>query len=128
MIDHEKHIELLQRKLDREHEARLVAEKLLEAKSHELYHTNQMLNDSLEKLKLQAKFDSELLTYQKGMENLLLINARLFLKESATHENIQQLLDSMIDGNYVTGCYLAVYPTDKINISCKYSSGRMQEW
>ncbi|PSW58203.1 ATP-binding protein [Photobacterium leiognathi] len=128
MIDHEKHIELLQRKLDREHEARLVAEKLLEAKGHELYNTNQMLNDSLEKLKLQAKFDSELLAYQNRMENLLLINARLFLKESATHENIQQLLDSLIDGNYVTGCYLAVYPTDKINISGKYSSGRMQEW
>lgn len=128
MIDHEKHIELLQRKLEREHEARLVAEKLLEAKSHELYNTNQMLNDSLEKLKLQAKFDSELLAYQNRMENLLLSYARLFLKESATAENIQKLLDSLVDGNYITGCYLSVYPTDEITISGKYSSGRMQEW
>ena len=46
MIDPEKHIALLKQKLEREHASRLAAEKLLEAKSHELYNANQMLNDS----------------------------------------------------------------------------------
>ncbi|PSV25397.1 MULTISPECIES: ATP-binding protein [unclassified Photobacterium] len=128
MIDPEKHIALLKQKLQREHASRLAAEKLLEAKSHELYNANQMLNDSYEKLQMQAKFDSELLTYQNKMENLLLLYARLFLKHSATRESIQQLLDSLVDGNYISGCHITIYPADNINISGSYSSGRLQQW
>ncbi|EAS65764.1 ATP-binding protein [Photobacterium angustum] len=128
MIDPEKHIALLKQKLEREHASRLAAEKLLEAKSHELYNANQMLNDSYEKLQMQAKFDSELLTYQNKMENLLLRYARLFLKHSATRESIQQLLDSLVDGHYISGCHITIYPADNINISGSYSSGRLQQW
>ena len=81
-MDTKRHIMLLELKLEREHASRIMAEKLLEMKSRELFDTNNMLETSLAKLRLQAELDSEQLTYQTKIENLLLTYARLFLKRA----------------------------------------------
>ena len=101
-MDTKRHIMLLELKLEREHASRIMAEKLLEMKSRELFDTNNMLETSLAKLRLQAELDSEQLTYQTKIENLLLTYARLFLKQAPSRNNIQQLIDSLSDGRYIS--------------------------
>lgn len=127
-MDAKRHIMLLERKLEREHASRIMAEKLLEMKSRELFETNNILEKSLEKLRLQAELDSAQLAYQTKIENLLLTYARLFLKQAPCRENIQQLIESLIDGYYITACYISIMPIENITISGDYCSGREQMW
>ncbi|PST94361.1 hybrid sensor histidine kinase/response regulator [Photobacterium sp. NCIMB 13483] len=127
-MDAKRHIMLLERKLEREHASRIMAEKLLEIKSRELFETNNILEKSLEKLRLQAELDSAQLAYQTKIENLLLTYARLFLKQAPCRENIQQLIESLIDGYYITACYISIMPIENITISGDYCSGREQMW
>ncbi|PTB31132.1 ATP-binding protein [Photobacterium phosphoreum] len=127
-MDAKRHIMLLERKLEREHASRIMAEKLLEIKSRELFTTNNMLETSLKKLRLQAELDSEQLSYQTKIETLLLTYARLFLKQAPSHSNIQQLLDSLVDGHYISACYISILPIENITISGDYCSGRQQQW
>ncbi|PSV97092.1 ATP-binding protein [Photobacterium iliopiscarium] len=127
-MDANRHIILLERKLEREHASRIMAEKLLEMKSRELFETNSVLEISLEKLRLQAELDSAQLAYQTKIENLLLTYARLFLKQAPCRDNIQQLIESLIDGYYITACYISIMPIENITISGDYCSGREQIW
>ncbi|MEC6908005.1 ATP-binding protein [Photobacterium piscicola] len=127
-MDAKRHIMLLERKLEREYASRIMAEKLLEMKSRELFETNNILEKSLEKLRLQAELDSAQLAYQTKIENLLLTYARLFLKQAPCRENIQQLIESLIDGYYITACYISIMPIENITISGDYCSGREQMW
>lgn len=127
-MDTKRHIMLLELKLEREHASRIMAEKLLEMKSRELFDTNNMLETSLAKLRLQAELDSEQLTYQTKIENLLLTYARLFLKQAPSRNNIQQLIDSLSDGRYISACYISILPIENITISGDYCSGRQQQW
>ena len=127
-MDAYRYIMLLERKLEREHASRLMAEKLLEVKSRELFTANNMLEVSLKKLRLQAELDSEQLAYQTKIENLLLTYARLFLKQAPCRNNIQQLIESLVDGRYITACHISIMPIEKITISGDYFSGREQQW
>ncbi|WP_297478874.1 ATP-binding protein [uncultured Photobacterium sp.] len=127
-MDEKRHIMLLERKLEREHASRIMAEKLLEMKSRELFETNNILEKSLEKLRLQAELDSAQLAYQTKIENLLLTYARLFLKRAPSCDNIQQLIESLIDGHHITACYISIMPIENITISGEYCSGREQIW
>ena len=127
-MDAKRHIMLLELKLEREHASRVMAEKLLEVKSRELFATNHILETSLEKLRLQAELDSEQLTYQTKIENLLLTYARLFLKQPPSRNNIQQLIESLVDGRYISACYISIMPIENITISGDYCSGRQQQW
>ncbi|SMY15973.1 ATP-binding protein [Photobacterium aquimaris] len=127
-MDAKRQIMLLERKLEREHASRVMAEKLLEIKSRELFTTNNILEASLAKLRLQAELDSEQLAYQTKIENLLLTYARLFLKQAPSQQNIQQLIDSLVDGRYISACHISIMPIENIAISGHYSSGRQQVW
>ncbi|OBU15450.1 ATP-binding protein [Photobacterium aquimaris] len=127
-MDAKRQIMLLERKLEREHASRVMAEKLLEIKSRELFTTNKILEASLAKLRLQAELDSEQLAYQTKIENLLLTYARLFLKQAPSQQNIQQLIDSLVDGRYISACHISIIPIENIAISGHYSSGRQQVW
>ncbi|KJG59861.1 ATPase [Photobacterium kishitanii] len=127
-MDAKRHIMLLEHKLEREHASRIMAEKLLEIKSRELFTTNSILETSLKKLQLQAELNSEQLTYQTKIENLLLTYARLFLKQPPSRSNIQQLIDSLVDGVYISACYISIMPIENITISGEYCSGRQQTW
>ncbi|MEC6797154.1 ATP-binding protein [Photobacterium sp. S4TG1] len=127
-MDTKRHIMLLKRKLEREYSSRIMAEKLLEMKSRELFETNTILEKSLEKLRLQAELDSAQLAYQTKIENLLLTYARLFLKQAPCRDNIQQLIESLIDGHYITACYISIMPIENIMISGDYCGGREQVW
>ena len=127
-MDSKRQIMLLERKLEREHASRVMAEKLLEIKSRELFTTNNILEASLTKLRLQAELDSEQLAYQTKIENLLLTYARLFLKQAPSQHNIQQLIDSLVDGRYISACHISIMPIENITISGNYSSGRQQTW
>lgn len=127
-MDAKRQIMLLERKLEREHASRVMAEKLLEIKSRELFTTNNILEASLTKLRLQAELDSEQLAYQTKIENLLLTYARLFLKQAPSQHNIQQLIDSLVDGRYISACHISIMPIENITISGNYSSGRQQTW
>ncbi|MEC6813462.1 ATP-binding protein [Photobacterium toruni] len=127
-MDAKRQIMLLERKLEREHASRIMAEKLLEIKSRELFETNNILEISLERLRLQAELDSAQLAYQTKIENLLLTYARLFLKQAPSCDNIQQLIESLIDGHHISACYISIMPIENITISGDYCSGREQIW
>ncbi|ELR65588.1 Putative sensor/response regulator hybrid [Photobacterium marinum] len=128
MMELERRIELLGKKLEREKAARKDAEKLLEVKSYELFNAKKLLENSLEKLKQKSETDSELLAYQAKIETMLVEYGRLFLKHPPSKPLIQELVDSLIDSISVTACCIDISCTPDVGINTSYTSGRRQKW
>ncbi|PSU35222.1 hybrid sensor histidine kinase/response regulator [Photobacterium lutimaris] len=109
-MDLERQVALMQKKIDREREARKMAEMLLESKSLELYQTKQMIEQNLEKMRDKVASGSDFLSYQQKMDNLLLRFGHTFLKYQPSFGIIKELLDALITSHAVSAC--------GINIRC----------
>lgn len=127
-MDLHQHIALLEKKVEREREARRTAEKLLEAKSRELFNANLLVQKSLDKLEARAESDSELLAYQMRIEKQLLEFGRKFLKHPPNEALFQALADALVDNHTIRACglYLRCELDKGLNVS--YTSGRQQKW
>ncbi|KLV04194.1 ATPase [Photobacterium aquae] len=121
-------IELLQKKISRERNARRNAEKLLEAKSLELFEANKVIEKSLEKVKAKAENDSELLTYQAKVDNLLLEFGRRFIKHSPNNQLIEELTNALVDSRFVRACSIRLECPSVASLNVCHTSGRQQIW
>ncbi|MCQ1057805.1 ATP-binding protein [Photobacterium sp. DNB23_23_1] len=122
-MDPERHVALMQKKIDREREARKMAEMLLESKSLELYQTKQLVEQNLEQMRDKVASGSEFLSYQQKMDNLLLRFGHTFLKYQPSFGIIKELLDALIASNAASYCGINIGcdSTPALNIS--YFSG-----
>ena len=107
-MDPERQIALMQKKIDREREARKMAETLLESKSLELYQTKQLVEQNLEQMRDKVASGSDFLAYQQKMDNLLLRFGHTFLKYQPSFGIIKELLDSLISSHSVTACAVKI--------------------
>ncbi|HIF9203413.1 TPA: ATP-binding protein [Photobacterium damselae] len=124
----EPYLQLLQKKINRERKARVVAEKLLEEKSLELYEAKKLIEDSAEKIKHQAKLDSQLLAYQTQMENHLLYYSQLFLKQEPTPIILNHLVEQLIDNKYVSSCCIFIQTDSDSSLEGLYQAGNIDLW
>ncbi|MGR5186982.1 ATP-binding protein [Photobacterium damselae] len=124
----EPYLRLLQKKINRERKARIAAEKLLEEKSLELYEAKILIEDSAEKIKHQAKLDSQLLAYQTQMENHLLYYSQLFLKQEPTPSILNHLVEQLIDNRYVSSCCIFIQTDSDTSLEGLYQAGNIDLW
>ncbi|MFB1078619.1 ATP-binding protein [Photobacterium damselae] len=124
----EPYLQLLQKKINRERKARIVAEKLLEEKSLELFEAKRLIEDSAEKIKHQAKLDSQLLAYQTQMENHLLYYSQLFLKQEPTPSILNHLVEQLIDNKYVSSCCIFIQTDSDTSLEGLYQAGNIDLW
>lgn len=124
----EPYLRLLQQKINRERKARIAAEKLLEEKSLELYEAKILIEDSAEKIKHQAKLDSQLLAYQTQMENHLLYYSQLFLKQEPTPSILNHLVEQLIDNRYVSSCCIFIQTDSDTSLEGLYQAGNIDLW
>ncbi len=122
------YLQLLQQKINRERKARIAAEKLLEEKSLELYEAKRLIEDSAEKIKHQAKLDSQLLAYQTQMENHLLYYSQLFLKQEPTPSILNHLVEQLIDNKYVSSCCIFIREGSDTSLEGLYQAGNIDLW
>lgn len=118
-MDMERQVALMQKKIDREREARKMAETLLESKSLELYQTKQLVEQNLEQMRDQVASGSDFLSYQQKMDNLLLRFGHTFLKYQPSFGIIKELLDALISSHAVSACAVKIscQSTPALNIT-----------
>ncbi|WEM43568.1 ATP-binding protein [Photobacterium sp. DA100] len=109
-MDLERQVALMQKKIDRERDARKMAEMLLESKSLELYQAKQLIEQNLAQVRDKLASGSEFLSYQHKMDNLLLSIGHTLLKYPPSTLIIKDLLDALINSRVVSAC--------AVNFSC----------
>ncbi|KHT63403.1 ATPase [Photobacterium gaetbulicola] len=119
----ERQVALMQKKIDREREARKMAEMLLESKSLELYQTKQLVEDNLELMRDKVASGSDFLAYQQKMDNLLLGFGHTFLKYQPSYGIIKELLDALIASQAVRACGLKISSETTPALNISYSAG-----
>ncbi|MDV5168436.1 ATP-binding protein [Photobacterium rosenbergii] len=122
-MDLERQVALMQKKIDREREARKMAEMLLESKSLELYQTKQLVEQNLEKMRDQVASGSDFFAYQQKMDNLLLGFGHTFLKYQPSHGIIKELLDALINSQAVSACGLKIRCESTPALNIAYFAG-----
>ncbi|MGF1736320.1 ATP-binding protein [Photobacterium satsumensis] len=122
-MDLERQVALMQKKIDREREARKMAEMLLESKSLELYQTKQLVEQNLEQMKDKVASGSDFLSYQQKMDNLLLRFGHTFLKYQPSFGIIKELLDALIASHAVSACEINIQCDSTPALNITYCSG-----
>ncbi|WP_298774240.1 ATP-binding protein [uncultured Shewanella sp.] len=129
-MDLEKNNALLNKKIAREKAARKAAEKLLEAKSLELYNANVQLQEALNNAEIKLEHDSTLLAFKAKMDSTLLHFSRQFLTHSPTPQLLQTLIDKLVDEESISGMHIHIKlkTNDIIHFEHSCSAGRKQTW
>ncbi|WP_299495369.1 ATP-binding protein [uncultured Shewanella sp.] len=129
-MDLEKNNALLNKKIAREKAARKAAEKLLEAKSLELYNANIQLQKSLSSAQTKLEHDSTLLAYNAKMDSILLHFSQQFLQQSPTPALLKELVEVLIDDNSISGMHthIKLQSDDHIHFKHRCQAGRKQTW
>ncbi len=126
--DLQKQIELLTKKVQREHQTKLAAEKLLEEKSRELYLAHKILEDNLLIIKNRSEQDIALLHLKTHLESVLLDFSQMFLKEHPSDEQLQRLVDELADIEYIHSCRLILSASDSSLIDDQFIAGSPTDW
>lgn len=126
-MDHEQHIALLEKKIQREKNARRAAESLLEAKSYELYLAKQIVEETLASVQEKAHLDMSLLTLKTYLESILLDFNQLFLKTSISNGLLIHLLKDLVHVDGINAVKLDIASLKGSEID-EFQAGSSQEW
>ncbi|MDD9196993.1 ATP-binding protein [Aliivibrio sp. S3MY1] len=121
-MNSEKMIELLNRKIEREKQARKAAETLLEKKSNELYSAKKLVEDALLMVQKQAENDVALLKFKSYLEALFLEYSQRLLQEKLTKGLLKGLLEDLVNIEPIQAIHLSSsLATQEQDISVFYS-------
>jgi len=126
--DLHKQIALLTKKVHREHQTKLAAEKLLEEKSRELYLAQKILEDNLLIIKNRSEQDIALLHLKTHLESVLLDFTQMFLKQHPSGEHLQRLVDELADIEHIHSCRLNLTASDGSLINGRFIAGAPTSW
>jgi len=126
--DFVKQIALLTKKVQREHQTKLAAEKLLEEKSRELYLAQQILENNLLTIKNRSEQDIALLHLKTQLESVLLDFTQTFLKQHPSSTQLQRLVDELVDINHINSCRLSLSTSDSSGIKDLFNAGKPTDW
>ncbi|MDD9174377.1 ATP-binding protein [Aliivibrio sp. S2TY2] len=126
-MDSEKMIELLNRKIQREKQARKAAETLLEKKSNELYSAKKLVEDTLLMVQKQAENDVALLKFKSYLEALFLEYSQRLLQEKLTKGLLKRLLEDLVNIEPIQAIHLSSsLATQEHDISVFYTDKSIQ--
>lgn len=106
-MDSEKMIELLNRKIQREKQARKAAETLLEKKSNELYYAKKLVEESLLIVQKQSENDVALLTFKSDLDAILLEYSQRLLQEKLAKGLLTKLLEDLLNLELIQAIHLS---------------------
>lgn len=106
-MDSEKMIELLNRKIQREKQARKAAENLLEKKSYELYRAKQLVEEALLMVQKQAENDVDLLRFKNDLDAILLEYNQRLLQEKLTKGLLTRLFEDLVNIELIQGIHFS---------------------
>lgn len=106
-MDNEKMIELLNRKIQREKQARKAAEILLEKKGNELYSAKKLVEETLRMVQKQAENDVALLKFKSYLEAIFLEYSQRLLQEKLTKGLLKRLLEDLVNVESIQGIQLS---------------------
>jgi len=123
-----KQIALLTKKVQREHQTKLAAEKLLEEKSRELYLAQKILENNLLTIKNRSEQDIALLHLKTQLESVLLDFTQTFLKQHPSSTQLQRLVDELVDIDHINSCRLSLSTSDSSGIKDLFNAGKPTDW
>lgn len=123
-----KQIALLTKKVQREHQTKLAAEKLLEEKSRELYLAQKILENNLLTIKNRSEQDIALLHLKTQLESVLLDFTQTFLKQHPSITQLQRLVDELVDIDHINSCRLSLSTSDSSGIKDLFNAGKPTDW
>lgn len=123
-----KQIALLTKKVQREHQTKLAAEKLLEEKSRELYLAQKILENNLLTIKNRSEQDIALLHLKTQLESVLLDFTQTFLKQHPSSTQLQRLVDELVDIDHINSCRLSLSTSDSSGIKDLFNAGQPTDW
>ena len=103
----EKMIELLNRKIQREKQARKAAETLLEKKSNELYYAKKLVEESLQIVQKQSENDVALLKFKSDLDAILLEYSQRLLQEKLVKELLTTFLKDLLNLELIQAIHLS---------------------
>ena len=106
-MDSEKMIELLNRKIQREKQARKAAETLLEKKSNELYYAKKLVEESLQIVQKQSENDVALLKFKSDLDAILLEYSQRLLQEKLVKELLTKFLKDLLNLELIQAIHLS---------------------
>lgn len=123
-----KQIALLTKKVQRELQTKLAAEKLLEEKSRELYLAQKILENNLLTIKNRSEQDIALLHLKTQLESVLLDFTQTFLKQHPSSTQLQRLVDELVDIDHINSCRLSLSTSDSSGIKDLFNAGQPTDW
>ncbi|WP_122032437.1 ATP-binding protein [Aliivibrio sp. EL58] len=106
-MDSEKMIELLNKKIQREKQARKAAETLLEKKSNELYYAKKLVEESLLIVQKQSENDVALLKFKNDLDAILLEYSQRLLQEKLVKGLLTKLLEDLLNLELIQAIHLS---------------------
>lgn len=106
-MDSEKMIELLNKKIQREKQARKAAETLLEKKSNELYYAKKLVEESLLMAQKQSENDVALLRFKSDLDAILLEYSQRLLQEKLAKGLLTKLLEDLVNLDLIQAIHLS---------------------
>ncbi|WP_299788681.1 ATP-binding protein [uncultured Shewanella sp.] len=122
-VDLLKQITLLTKKVQRENQTKVEAERLLEEKSRELFLAQKIVEDNLLTIKSRSEQDIALLHLKSHLESILLEFNQMFLKEHPSGKQLQRLVDHIADIEYIQACQLTLSIADGALINSQFNAG-----
>lgn len=106
-MDSEKMIELLNKKIQREKQARKAAETLLEKKSNELYYAKKLVEEGLLIVQKQSENDVALLKFKNDLDAILLEYSQRLLQEKLVKGLLTKLLEDLLNLELIQAIHLS---------------------
>ncbi|WP_394204131.1 ATP-binding protein [Shewanella waksmanii] len=121
-------VTLLTRKADREHQAKVAAEKLLDEKSRELYLAKQLVEESLTSIQEKSDQDIALIKLKSYIESILLDFNQNFLQKPLSNSLLQLLVDDLSAIEQFSTIELVFKNAQQSQSLLRFHAGESIEW
>ncbi|WP_028774337.1 ATP-binding protein [Shewanella waksmanii] len=124
----EQMVALLTRKADREQQAKIAAEKLLDEKSRELYLAKQLVEESLSSIQEKSDQDIALIKLKSYLESILLDFNQNFLQKPLSNSLLQLLVDDLSAIEQIDAIELVFRNAQQAQSLLRFHTGKEVNW
>lgn len=124
----EQMVALLTRKADRERQAKIAAEKLLDEKSRELYLAKQLVEESLSSIQEKSDQDIALIKLKSYLESILLDFNQNFLQKPLSNSLLQLLVDDLSAIEQIDAIELVFRNAQQAQSLLRFHTGKEVNW